>query len=437
MGVWSAGFRRVFHALSIPNYRLFFAGQLVSVIGTWMQRIAQDWLILEVGGGPLELSIGVALQSLPTLFFGMWGGLLVDRSKHVRVVLLCSQVCLSLLALTLGLLTVTDNVTLATIYAGALTMGMINIVDTPARQSFVLEMVGPDQAANAVSLNSSINNSARLIGPAIAGVVIGIAGSGVAFLLNSLTFIAIVVALLLMRRDQLTPRTPQPRGGGQVRAGLKYAWHQREIRLAMIATLLVSAFAQNFRVTLPLMAADVFDGGASAYGWLMSFLGIGAIGGALICAYLANPSVPMITMELAFFGAFILAASVAPAYAVMLVLMIGVGAGNTSFNTTSNALVLLAATPQMRGRVLSIRGLMSNGATPVGSLTIGWVCHVSGPRVGMAAGGLVCVATCLFLMFITRRALDGLPDGESAGLADHERGRSVLGADPTPRPPSN
>ncbi len=398
-----SGFRRVFHSLSIPNYRLFVAGQLVSVIGTWMQRVAQDWLILDIGGGPIELAIGVALQSVPALFLGMWGGLLVDRSRHVRVVLLCSQVGMGLLALTLGLLTVTGHVTLATIYVSAFLVGLLNLVDKPARQTFVLEMVDDSQAANAVSLNSSINNAARLIGPAIAGVLIGLAGSGIAFLVNSLTFVAIVAALLRMRSDQLTVRPPQPRGSGQLRAAFSYAWHHRDIRLALAATLLVSAFGQNFRVVLPLMAADVFETGPSGYGLMMSFLGVGAIGGALICAYLASPSVRMITVELVVFGLLTLVASAAPTYALMLAVMLGVGAGNTSFNTTSNALVLLAAKPQMRGRVLSLRNMMSNGATPAGSLAIGWVCHVWGARAGLAVGGVVCLVTCLLLLSAARR----------------------------------
>ncbi|HEX4812308.1 MAG TPA: MFS transporter [Nonomuraea sp.] len=421
-----SGFRRIFTALSIPNYRLFFAGQLVSVIGTWMQRVAQDWLILEIGGGPIELAIGVALQSVPTLLLGVWGGLLVDRSKHVRQLLLASQLGMALLALTLGLLTETQHVNLATIYISAFLVGLLNLVDKPARQSFVLEMVDESQAANAISLNSSINNAARLIGPAIAGVVIGIAGSGVAFLLNSLTFVAIVVALMLMRRDQLTPRPPEPRGGGQVRAGVAYAWRDHDIRLALVATLVVSALAQNFRVVLPLMAADVFDAGPSAYGWLMSFLGIGAIVGALICAYLASPSIRMITVELALFGVVTILASLAPTYALMLALMLGVGAGNTSFNTTSNALVLLAAAPGMRGRILSLRNLMSNGATPAGSLAIGWVCQVWDARAGLAVGGLVCLLACVFL---ASRARSG-----SSSTVDQPR--TDLGA-PEPEPPTS
>lgn len=400
----------MFRSLGVPNYRLFFGGQFLSVTGTWMQRVAQDWLILELGGGPLELSLGVALQSTPMLLFGVWGGLLVDRVRHPRILLLATQCALGSLALLLGTLTVTGNVTLAAIYVTAFVMGCVGIVDTPARQTFVLDMVGPERAANAVSLNSSINNSARLIGPALAGITIGAAGTGVAYLLNAATFLAIIAALLVMRRADLTVRVPEARRRGQVIAGFRYAWHSRTIRSALGATLLVSAFTQNFRITLPLMAAEVFHGGASSYGWLMSFLGIGALGGALLCAYLANPSLKMITIELFGFGLLMLLASAAPWYAVMLILMIGVGVGNTSFNTTSNALMLLTSEPRMRGRVLSVRALMSQGSTPIGSLVVGWICEAAGPRTGIAVGGVFAILSGSLTLLSRRRALRTSPD---------------------------
>jgi MFS family permease len=394
----AAGTRRTFRALAIPNYRLFFAGQLVSVTGTWMQRVAQDWLILELGGGPLELSIGVGLQSVPVLFLGIWGGLLVDRTRHVRLLFLATQVSMALLALGLGVLTISGHVTLWAIYLAALLVGLIGTMDSPARQSFVLEMVGPEDAANAVSLNSSINNSARLVGPAAAGAVIGLAGTGVAYVVNACTFGAIVVALLLMRPEQLTPRWPEAKRRGQILAGFAYAWRTHDIRNALVATLLVSALSQNFRVILPIMAAAEFHGGVDAYGWLMSALGLGALTGALVCAYIARPSLRMIGGQLVFFGAMTLAVSAAGTYWLALVLMVFVGAGNTSFNTTSNALVLISAEPRMRGRVLSIRALASNGTTPLGSLLAGWICSVAGARAGLAVGGLVALACSLVLL---------------------------------------
>jgi MFS family permease len=410
---WTAGIRRTFRALATPNYRLFFTGQIVSVTGSWMQRVAQDWLIIEVGGGPLQLSIGVALQSVPALFLSMWGGLLIDRVRHVRLLFLATQIAMALIALVLGTLIVTGHVTLLAIYVAALATGLVGVVDTPARHTFVLEMVDPADAANAVSLNSSINNSARLVGPAVAGVLIGTAGTGVAYFVNASTFLAIIAALLLMRRDSLTPRMPEKRGRGQVLAGFRYAWATPQIRTALAATLLVSAFAQNFRVTLPTLAATEFHGGPDAYGWLMSCLGIGALAGALICAYLANPSLPMIAVELIGLGVLIVGASLAPGYAIALVLMIGTGAGNTSFNTTSNALILITAEPQMRGRVLSIRSLMSNGSTPIGSLAVGWVCDSAGARAGLAVGGGVALLASL-LTYAGNRQLSARPAPGSA-----------------------
>lgn len=280
--------RRAFLSLGTHNYRLFFMGQLVSVTGTWMKRVTQDWLILEIGGGPLELSIGIALQSVPFLLFGVWGGVLVDRIANLRKLLLLTQVAMARLALGLGLLPISGHVTLAAVYVAAFGVGCVGVLDIPARQAFVLDMVGRDQAANAISLNSSINNSARLVGPAIAGLVIRLAGTGIAYLAKAATFGAIVVALAMMDARLLHVRSPTVRGRGRVVEGLRYSWHNRAIRTALVATLLVSTFSQNFRVTLPLFAANVFGGGASNYGWLMSALGFGALAGALICAYLAT-----------------------------------------------------------------------------------------------------------------------------------------------------
>jgi predicted MFS family arabinose efflux permease len=396
------GLRRTFQALGTRNYRLFFAGQAVSITGTWMQRVAQDWLILELGGGALELSIGVGLQSVPTLLIGIWGGLLVDRG-NARKLMLLTQVLLACLALTLGLLTVTGHVTLVAVYLMAFGVGCLNVLDAPARQSFVVEMVGPDRAANAVSLNSSINNSARLVGPAIAGVVIGLTGTGVAFLLNAATFVAIVAALLLIDPRRLHQRERIPRGRGQIAEGIRYAWSTPAIRTPLTATLLVSAFAQNFRVTLPTLAVGVFGGGASSYGLLMSALGVGAIGGALLCAHFARPSRWLVSVASLGLGVLILLAAAAPTYAVLAAAMVGVGAGNTSFNTTSNSFVLLRSAPGMRGRVMSIRQLVSNGPTPLGSIGIGWICEVAGARVGLGVGGVIALLTSVLTWRARRR----------------------------------
>jgi MFS family permease len=402
--------RRTFQALGTRNYRLFFVGQVVSVTGTWMQKVAQDWLILELGGGPLELSIGVALQQLPTLLLGMWGGLLVDRGS-ARKLLLATQVLLACLALALGLLAVGGLASLPVVYAMALAVGCLSVVDTPARQAFVVDMVGPEQAANAVSLNSSINNSAKLVGPAVAGSLIALTSTGVAFLINAATFVAIVVALLRMDPDSLHPRPPVARGRGQVLEGLRYAWTQPMLRTPLEATLLVSMFSQNWRVTLPPLAVRVFGGGPSSYGLLLSALGVGALVGALLCAYLARPTLGLMEVQAVVLGLLMLSAALAPTYVALVAIMVGVGAGNTSFNTTSNAFVLLRSSPGMRGRVMSLRTLVSNGSTPIGSVTIGWICQAASPRVGLGVGGGVALLTAALLLRARWRRPSGEPDG--------------------------
>ena len=381
-----AGLRRTFRAFSVPNYRLFFIGQAVSVTGTWMQRVAQDWLILELGGSAFDLSLGVALQATPYLFIGLFGGVVVDRLDGRRL-LLATQTLLACCAVGLGLLVMTGNVTLMVVFAAALLVGCLDVFDVPARQSFVLELVGRDSVANAVSLNSSINNVARLVGPAVAGVVITLVGTGPAFLVNAGTFSAIIVALVLMDPASLQSRERAGPGRGQVREGLRQSWEDQGIRYGLFATFLVSAFSQNFRILLPLMATVVFAHGAESYGTLMSVLGVGALGGALVCAHLSRPSMRMIAIQCLCFSAVLLAVAITPTYALIVVLMLGVGAANTSFNATANSYILLRAQSRSRGRIASIRTLVSQGSTPLGSLGVGYLCEVAGPRYGFAVGG--------------------------------------------------
>ncbi|MGH2642207.1 MAG: MFS transporter [Actinomycetota bacterium] len=390
------GLRRTFQGLQTRNYRLFFTGQIVSVVGTWMQRVAQDWLILELGGGALELSIGLALQSGPVLLLGMWGGLLSDR-HNTRRVLLVSQIAFAVLALILGVLVLTDTATLGLVYVMAFGLGIANIVDKPARHSFVLELVGTDGAANAVSLNSSINNSARLIGPAVASAVIAVSGTAIAFLVNAGTFAAIIVALLMMDPKSLHPRETAPAGRGQVMEGLRSSMSRPELRTPLLATLIVSTLSQNFRVTLPLMATQIFGRGVGGYGLLMSALGVGALVGALATAHLARPTQRLAGLASLGMGAALLLGSVAPAYALLAVLMVGVGVGSTSFNATSQTLLLLRSDSDKRGRLMATRELFSNGLSPVGVIGIGWVCAATSPRVALTVGGIAAICAALLL----------------------------------------
>jgi MFS family permease len=375
--------------LHIRNYRLFFIGQTVSTTGTWMQRVAQDWLILELGGGPLELSIGLGLQSAPVLLLGMYGGLIADRID-TRKVLLITQSAFAALALALGVLTITGRATIGLVYAMAFGLGCANVIDKPARHSFVVDLVSNEGAANAVSLNSSINNAARLVGPSVAGIVIALTSTGVAFLLNAGTFIAIIVALLMMDASSLQPRETAPPGWGQVLEGLRTSLSRRELRTPLLATLILSTLSQNFRLTLPLMAVT-FGRGVGGYGLLMSALGAGALFGALACANLARPSQRLAGTAALLFGILLLLAAAAPAYGVLAVLVIGIGVGSTAFNATSQTLLLLRSDPDKRGRVMALRELFSNGLTPVGTVAVGWVCAAFNPRAGLVVGGAAAI----------------------------------------------
>ena len=386
MNVLSA-FRRTFSSLGNRNYRFFFVGQTVSSVGTWMQRVAQDWLILELGGGPVELSIGVGLQSAPALLLSMWGGVIADRAE-LRRIMLWTQSAFALLSIGLGVLTLSGTTTIWMVYVFAFTLGCINVIDKPARQSFVLEMVDAEGVPNAISLNSSINNASRLVGPAVAGLVIAVTNTGAAFLINAATFVAILIALLAMDASKLVPRTPAPRQRGQVMEGLRYSIGDRPLRVMLLATLIVSTLAQNFRVLLPVYASEVFGNGAGGYGFLMSALGLGALIGALACANMTHPTQGMVMWSLVGFGLVLVVAAFAPTYLLLAVVMVGVGAGNTSFNTTSQSFLLLRSHEDKRGRVMALRQMFSNSLTPVGSVLVGWICEVSNPRNGffVAAG---------------------------------------------------
>jgi MFS family permease len=395
------GLHRTFQSLLTRNYRLFFVGQIISITGTWMQRIAQDWLILQLGGGPRELAIGLALQSVPYVTIGLWGGAVTDRFP-ARTVFLLSQILQCGVSLVLGALVLSDQVTLVMVYCFSLAVGCIGVIESPSRQTFILDIVSREHATNAVSLNSSINNVAKLAGPTIAGAVIGVAGTGIAYLANSATFIGIIIATIMIRPDSLPARDPRPLKTRRLLDGVRASWQSAVIRNTLVATFLVSAFTQNFRILLPLFATGVFGGGSGSYGLLMSGVAVGAIGGGLLCAHIGRPTLGLLAVYSLALGAVLVVAALAPTFVVLLVLMVGAGVGNTAFNSTSNASVLLNADPTMRGRSASVRTIVSNGSTFLGSLGIGYVCELAGPRVGMAIGGVVACLTALFLVRAAR-----------------------------------
>ncbi|MEV5414059.1 MFS transporter [Thermopolyspora sp. NPDC052614] len=398
----------MFRSLRIRNYRLFASGGVISNIGTWMQRTAQDWLVLDLtGGSGTALGITTALQFLPVLLFGLWGGVIADRYAKRRV-LVIAQTLMGLLALTTGLLVVTGTAQVWHVYLMAFALGCVACVEVPTRQSFVVEMVGPDDLTNAIALNSSSFNLARVVGPAVAGVLIyWFGGTGPIFLINSLSFAAVICGLLLMRRSELHPSKPVPRAKGQLREGLRYVRQRPDLLMPIIVVAFMALFMQSFSTSVALMAREVFGAGASSFGIASSAFAIGALAGGLMAARRVRPSRRLLLGGAAGFGLFQIAAGFAPVYPVFLVLLVPVGMALITANTTANSTVQLGASAEMRGRVMGLFILVFTGGAPIGAPFIGWLGEIAGPRVAMMVAGTLCVAGTatapLITKLITRR----------------------------------
>jgi MFS family permease len=383
----AAGMTRTFASLRNRNFRIFFTAQIVSVTGTWMQSIAQMWLVLHLTGSGLALGITAALQFTPILLFGTWGGLLADRVDK-RKLLMVTQSAAGVVALVLAGLTLGGLVQLWMVYVLAFALGMVNVFDNPGRQSFVTEMVGKDQVINAVGLNSGVFTLARVIGPAIAGVLIAAVGTGWCFLYNGLSYFPVVLALALMRPWELHRGQPAARARGQIRAGIRYAWATPELRFPLLLMLVVGTLAFNFSVLMPLMASFVFHSGASTFGLLMSFMGAGAFVGALVSANRARPSHRLLGFAGAAFGALLLGAALAPTLPIELFVLLPLGAAMITFQATANSLLQLNSDPALRGRVMALYVMVFVGTTPIGGPILGWVAEQFGARSGLGLGGL-------------------------------------------------
>jgi len=377
-----------FRSLGNRNYRLFFTGQLVSVVGTAMQVVAQSWLVLTLTQSGVALGVTAALQFLPMLILGVWGGVVADRCDKRRV-LIATQVGLAVLALALWALVVTGVVALWMVYVLALLLGLVAVVDMPTRQAFVTEMVGGGEVPNAVGLNSAVFNTGRLVGPAVAGVII--AGLGVApcFLVNALSYAAVVAGLCAMRPDELFRQPPVAAGPGQVRAGLLYVWSTPALRSTILLVAAVGTFGLNFAVGLPLLARFALDGGPRLYGTLSSAMALGSLIGALVIAGRARPTRRMLVGAAAAFGASTVVAAASPTPLAVGLVLVPTGVAAMLFLATANSTLQLTSDPAMRGRVMALYGLVFLGSTPLGAPLVGWVSEVWGARVGLAAGGTV------------------------------------------------
>lgn len=396
-------FRDMFASLANSNYRRYTAGQSISLVGTWMQSIGQSWLVLELTHSATALGLVVALQTLPTLLLGPYGGVVADRVDKRRF-MMALQAMMGVLALALGLLTITGAVRLWEVYALAVLLGLNNCFENPTRQSFVLEMVGPEHLRNAVSLNSVLVNVARAVGPAIAGFVIVAGGIGVCFLVNAASFVAVVVSLALLDTSKLSPSTPTPRAPGQLREGLSYVRNEPSIAVPLLMMALVGCLAYEFQVTLPVLAQDTFAGDARTYGFLTAAMGIGAVVGGLYVAARGRTGLPALVVTALAFAVAMAAVAFSPTLTVALVAMALVGATSVAFLSMGNSTLQLAAAPTMRGRVMALWAVAFLGSTPLGGPVAGFVSEQFGGRAGLLLGAVSCVVAALMGLFVIRRA---------------------------------
>jgi MFS family permease len=398
----AARLRRTFSAIGIPNFRRFFCGQSISLIGTWMQSVAQSWLVYTLTHSSTALGAVVALQALPVLLLGPYAGVIADRTDKRRLMVVL-QSLMGVQALLLGLLASTHVVTFWEVCLLATALGLNNTFENPARQSFVLEMVGGENVRNAVSLSSTMVNAARAVGPATAGLVIATAGVGACFLINALSFAAVVYSLVSMDRKALCPSKPAGRAKGQLRDGLSYVAHEPQLGVPLLMMAFVGTLAYEFQVSLPVLARQIFHGGAETYGFLTAAMGAGAVLGGLVTATRGKTGLHPLTAAVAVFGAAVLAAALSPVLAVEYVALALVGWGSVSFLATGNSTLQLTSAPSMRGRVMALWAVAFLGSTPIGGPVIGWVIAVSNARLGLGVGAMACMVAAVLGFVAIRR----------------------------------
>ena len=373
------------------NYRLFFFGQLVSVAGTWMQSVAQSFLVLDLTHSGTQLGLTSAARFLPMFLFGPIGGVFADRMDRKRVLYL-TQSLSGLLAAVFAVTVATHSIRLWIVYLLAIALGFVNVFDNPARQSFISEMVSAQDLPNAVTLNSVAMNMARVFGAALGGVIAAAIGLALCFTCNALSFAAVLVSLAAMRTSELFPGKRVTRQKGQVRQGLRYVRSTPELLIPLVMIAVIGTLAWEFQVSLPLMASNVFHGGAASYGVMASVMGAGAVVGGLISAARSRPRARALCLAAVGWGIAILAAAVAPSMALELAALVFVGYGSITFNSLAKTTLQLAAKPEMRGRVMALWALAWLGSTPIGGPIVGWAGQAIGARWALVIGGVAALA---------------------------------------------
>jgi MFS family permease len=404
---------KTFAALSVPNYRLYVQGQAISLVGTWMQMTAQAWLVLNLTHSATILGVIVALQTLPVLLLCPYGGVIADRVDK-RKAMIFLQTMMGLQALLLGLLTVLHVVHVWEIGVLALMLGFNNAFENPARQSFMLELVGPEHLRNAVSLNSTMVNVARAVGPGIGGVLIAVVGDGPCFLFNAVSFIAVVSSLVRMDTKALNPVTPMARGRGQLRQGFAYVRRTPGLAIPLVMMAVVGCITYEFQVSLPYMSSNALHAGSSGFGFMTAAMGIGAVVGGLVLATRGRTGSWQLVMSATTFGLAMGLATIAPSLVTELIALTLVGASSVTFMSTGNATLQLRSAPEMRGRVMSLWFVAFQGSTPIGGPLVGGVMSALGARAGLGIGAITCFAVA-FGGALTVRAMRASRDADAAG----------------------
>lgn len=398
----SLNFEQTFASFRIRNFRLYFFGQGLSLCGTWAQTIALAWLVLQLTHSGTQLGLVLAVQFLPMLLFGAWGGVITDRFNK-RHILYCTQTAQATLALILGVLVMTHNIELWMIYVLATSLGSTQVIDNPTRQTFVIEMVGGSYLKNAVTLNSTMVNVARIVGPSIAGILIATIGVGPCFLVNAASFVAVLVALYAMRASELHTVPPVKRQKGQIREGLRYVWSMPILKATLAMMFIIGTFAYEFPVILPLFATRTLHGNATTYSVMTVAMGLGAVSGGLYTAGRGAAKIGTLCKAALAFGGGILLMSIMPNLLFTFIVLVLVGGLSVLFISLGNTTLQLTSQPHMRGRVMALWSIAFLGTTPIGGPIIGAIADHSNPRIGLAVGGIsALIASAIGMIIVSR-----------------------------------
>ncbi len=399
------------------NYRLYFYGQLVSTSGTWMQTVALGWLVLRITNSGFAVGVVTALQFLPMLLLGTYGGVIADRLEKRRT-LIATQAGMAVSSAALAAITLAGADPLWAIYLLTFLLGTFSAVDMPVRQAFVSEMVGHDDLPNAVALNSAMFSTSRVIGPAIGAVLIKLVDVGPVFAVNAISFVAVIAGLTMMQPNELHVTPPVLRGKGQAREGLRYVWETPELRSTILVMAVVGTLAFNFTVVLPVLAKFTFHGDAGTYGTLSALMGVGSMVGALGVASRLRPTAKLLVGSCMAFGVVMLASAVAPTLVSEDLLIVLLGVTSITFMATANTTCQLTSVPEMRGRVMALYGLVFLGSTPIGGPIVGWISQSFGPRYGLAVGGVATVVAAGAMGSVLLRRHFGARQGQMVVALD-------------------